>query len=47
MSDSPLGSGGAKCVAELLYLCEGLKEIHLSSCEIKDAGAKNLFELLK
>jgi Ran GTPase-activating protein (RanGAP) involved in mRNA processing and transport len=47
MSDTPLGSGGARCVAGLLNFCSSLTEINLSQCDIKDAGAKCLFEDLK
>ena len=44
MSDSPIGSSGAKCVAAAVTFCEGLKEMKLSNCEIKDSGAKALFD---
>ena len=47
MSDSPLCTGGARCVAKLLGICKGLKEIQLSNCEIGDTGAQSLFEELK
>ena len=47
MSDSPLGSGGARCVAGLLPYCKSLTIINLSQCEIKDLGAKCLFDELK
>lgn len=47
MSDSPLGSGGARCVACLISLCKNLSSINLSQCNIKDSGAKILFEELK
>ena len=44
MSDSPIGSSGAKCVAADISFCEGLEDMRLSNCEIKDSGAKALFE---
>jgi hypothetical protein len=44
MSDSPIGSSGAKCVAAAISFCEGLIEMKLSNCEIKDSGAKALFD---
>ncbi len=47
MSDSPLGSGGARCVAGLISYCKSLNDINLSQCDIKDAGAKCLFDELK
>ena len=47
MSDSPLKSYGAKCVAEMLKVCKQLEEIALSNCEIEDQGAKHLFENLR
>jgi len=47
MSDSPLGSAGAKCVSGLISYCKNLVSINLSQCEIKDQGAKCLFEDLK
>ena len=46
MSDSSLGSAGAKIVARSLHLCKNLSEINLRKCEIKDAGAKALFDEL-
>lgn len=46
MSDSPLGSSGAMCVSKNLKSCKNLKEIQLANCEIKDTGAKVLFEEL-
>ena len=46
MSDSPIGSGGAKCVAAAINFCEGLTEMKLSNCAIKDSGARTLFEEL-
>lgn len=47
MSDSPLGSGGARCVAGLITFCKNLVSINLSQCGIKDSGAKFLFDELK
>ena len=47
MSDSPIGSGGAKAVAAVLCLCDHLKEVQMANCEIRDAGAKCLFEELQ
>lgn len=44
MSDSPIGSSGAKCVAAAISFCEGLEDMRLSNCDIKDSGAKALFE---
>ena len=44
MSDSPIGSSGAKCVAAAVTFCEGLVEMKLSNCEIKDSGARALFD---
>ena len=46
-SDSPLGSGGARCVASAISCCKDRHEIHLSNCEIQDSGALALFEELK
>lgn len=46
MSDSPPIGAGCLVVANNLYLCNKLQEIHLSSCEIKDSGAKLLFKAL-
>ena len=47
ISETLIGNYGAKCVAAVLTLCEGLEEIRLSSCGIKDDGALELFEELK
>ena len=44
MSDCPFGSEGAKCVAAAVSFCDGLEDIKLRNCEIRDAGAKALFE---
>ena len=46
MSDSPIGSSGAKCVAAAINFCEGLVEMKLVNCNIKDSGAKSLFDEL-
>ena len=46
MSDSAIGSGGAKCVAAAINFCEGLLEMKLANCSIKDSGARSLFEEL-
>lgn len=47
ISETNIGNYGAKCVAAVLSLCEGLEEIRLASCGIKDEGALELFEELK
>lgn len=47
MSDSPIKSGGAKCVAMALNFCEGLVELRLSNCEITDSGALEIFKELQ
>jgi Ran GTPase-activating protein (RanGAP) involved in mRNA processing and transport len=47
ISETQIGNYGAKCVAAVLTLCEGLEEIRLSNCGIKDEGAIELFEELK
>lgn len=47
ISETIIGNYGAKCVAAVLTLCEGLEEIRLSNCGIKDEGALDLFEELK
>jgi len=46
MSDTPLGDHGAQAVSAAVTYCEALKEINMSNCEIKDAGAKFLFDEL-
>jgi hypothetical protein len=46
MSDTPLGDHGAQAVSAAVPYCEALKEINMSNCEIKDAGAKFLFDEL-
>ena len=48
MSDSPIYSKGAECVAAAINYCEKVVEIRLANCEIKDNGALKLFaELAK
>lgn len=47
ISETHIGNYGAKCVAAVLTLCDGLEEIRLSGCGIKDDGAAELFEELK
>ena len=47
ISDTHIGNYGAKCVAAVLTLCDGLEEIRLSNCGIKDEGALELFNELK
>lgn len=47
ISETNIGNYGAKCVAAVLTLCDGLEEIRLSNCGIKDDGALELFEELK
>jgi Ran GTPase-activating protein (RanGAP) involved in mRNA processing and transport len=47
ISETSIGNYGAKCVAAVLALCEGLEEIRLANCAIKDDGALELFEELK
>ena len=46
MSDSPIKSQGAECVAAAITFCENVNEINLANCEIKDSGARKLFESL-
>ena len=46
MSDSPIKSQGAECVAAAINFCEAVKEIKLANCDIKDHGAYKLFEEL-
>ena len=43
MSDSPIRSQGAECVAAAITFCEAVVEVKLADCEIKDAGAIILF----
>jgi Ran GTPase-activating protein (RanGAP) involved in mRNA processing and transport len=47
ISETQIGNYGAKCVAAVLSLCDGLEEIRLSNCGIKDDGALELFDELK
>ena len=47
ISETVIGNYGAKCVAAVLTLCDGLEEIRLCNCGIKDDGALELFEELK
>ena len=46
MSDSAIGSSGAKCVAAAINFCESLLEMRLSNCNIKDSGARSMFDEL-
>ena len=46
MSDSPIYSNGAECVAAAINYCEKVAEIRLANCEIKDNGAIKLFSEL-
>lgn len=46
MSDSAIGSSGAKCVGAAISFCERLEWLKLANCNIGDAGARNLFEEL-
>ena len=46
MSDSPIGSAGAKCVAAALPFCESLQNLKLNACSIKDSGARAILEEL-
>ena len=46
MSDSPIKSQGAECVAAAINFCEAVTEVKLANCEIKDHGAYKLFEEL-
>lgn len=48
MSDSPIKSQGAECVAAAITFCEQVVEVRLANCEIRDQGAQKLFaELAK
>lgn len=47
ISETHIGNYGAKCVGAVIALCEGLEEIRLSNCGIKDEGALELFDELK
>ena len=46
MSDSPIKSQGAECVAAAICFCEKVIEVRLANCEIRDAGAQKLFSEL-
>ena len=46
MSESPIKSQGAECVAAAVTFCEFVKEIRLANCDIRDMGAFKLFEEL-
>ena len=46
MSDSPIKSQGAECVAAAVVFCESAIEVRLANCDIKDYGAFKLFEEL-
>lgn len=46
ISETQIGNYGAKCVAAVLTLCDGLEEIRLANCGIKDEGALELFQEL-
>ena len=43
MSDSPIKSQGAECVAAAISFCENVFEVRLANCEIRDVGAIKLF----
>ena len=47
INETHIGNYGAKCVAAVITLCDGLEEIRLSNCGIKDDGAISLLEELK
>jgi Ran GTPase-activating protein (RanGAP) involved in mRNA processing and transport len=47
ISETPIGNYGAKCVAAVITLCDALKEIRLSGCQIKNEGAQTIFEEMK
>ena len=47
INETLIGNYGAKCVAAVISLCDGLEEIRLSNCGIKDDGAIALFEELR
>lgn len=44
MSDSPIKSQGAECVAAAIIFCERVTEVRLANCDIRDMGAYKLFE---
>jgi len=43
MSDSPIKSQGAECVASAINFCGSVQAIKLAYCEIRDQGAIKLF----
>lgn len=47
ISETLIGNYGARCVAEVISLCDSLEEIRLSGCGIKDEGAIKIFEEVK
>lgn len=47
ISETTIGNFGAKFVAEAVPECDGLEEIRLSNCGIKDDGALAIFEKLR
>ena len=46
MSDSPIKSQGAMCVADAIHSCDAVREIKLANCEIRDRGAIAIFQKL-
>jgi len=46
MSDSPIKSQGAECVAAAVNFCETVTEVRLANCAIGDGGAYKLFSEL-
>lgn len=47
ISETPIGNYGAKMCGAVITLCDGLEEIRLSNCNIKDEGAIHIFDELK
>lgn len=47
ISETPIGNYGAKMCGAVITLCDGLEEIRLSNCNIKDEGAIHIFEEMK
>lgn len=47
ISETEIGNYGAKMCGAVISLCEGLEEIRLIKCNIKDEGAIHIFEELK
>lgn len=47
ISETPIGNYGAKMCGAVIPLCDGLEEIRLSNCNIKDEGAIYIFEEIK